>query len=150
MNISRKKTLSAVIKGFLLIPVLVVVWIFYLWVTYINSVVTEGESYGFSIGSSKYEIYINAPRILADQAKTPLMFFTSIEVTEDQAESLGEAAGTRLLVQTRFHPEGFDLYRDKDSWTFYLEGNFNNSISFEFCDELLCEIRRQRRYFDLP
>ncbi len=137
-------------KTVLALAILVVGWVFYLWATYIDDYVTKDEAYGFTIGSSKQVVYESAPKNLVDMAVTSNVFFTEIDVTAELASKLGSTPGSQLLIQTRFHPDGFEFYKDKELWVIYLVGGFNNFISFKFCNDKLCEIVRHSQYFDLP
>ncbi|WP_067583415.1 hypothetical protein [Endozoicomonas ascidiicola] len=125
-------------------------WIFFQWSIYIDDTVTDGSAYGFSIGSSKETVYKQAPVLLSGMAISTNIFFTQIIVTDEMASDLGAPLGSQLLLQTRFHPSGFNHFKTKDVWIIFLEGGFNNFISFKFCNETLCEIKRHKQNFDLP
>jgi len=134
----------------LVIVLIVLVWIVYLWASYIDEVVTEGEAYGFHINSKKSDVYRDLPNRLYDMSVQPGRYFVYITVTEQLSRGIGALPDSKLLVQSQFTPFGYEYFENRDNWSIYLEGNFSNSISLIFCDDVLCEIRRHRQYFEFP
>lgn len=142
--------LKTAVTAFLIPLVLLLIWVGYLWITYIDKSVTEGVAYGFEIGSTKSEIYRLLPQNLYSVARNPGMYFVYLTVTEPLASGLGALPESRLLLQTQFTPYGYSNFEAQDVWKIYLEGSFRDSITLLFCNDELCEIRRHRQYFELP
>lgn len=125
-------------------------WIAYLRITYIDHEITDGEGYGFRIGMSKKEVYEAIPKYLTSLGKAPEIYFIKYELSEDLAQIVGDLAGSELLIQSRFLPNGFATLSNTDDWRIYFEIGYMDSISFKFCSELLCKIVRHRQEFEIP
>lgn len=136
---------AAIIVGSIAVLVFV-----YLWSTYINSVTTEGEAYGFSIGDSKEQTYAKVQRILPTLSTSTNAIFVETVVSDELSSLLGVNPGFTLLTQTLLHDIGFERLKDKDRWAFYFDASYFDELSLAFCNGRLCKISRQRKKFELP
>ena len=134
----------------LIVILLLLCYPLYLWATYIDKTVTEGEEFGFVIGETKEEVYSKAASRLAKLNNKPAYFFIEIESDEENSALFGALPGSRIMVQTLLGPSGYSYLESQDEWKFYFGGAYWNSISLRFCDNSLCEIYRHRQYFELP
>lgn len=76
--------------------------------------------------------------------------FIRVEADNELAKRAGVLPGSTLLVQTRLDPSGWEYFQDLDTWTFYLNGSFSNSMRLTFEDDTLVKIYRHRKEFELP
>jgi hypothetical protein len=127
----------------------IAIYISYLWVTYIDETVSDGEAYGFQIGESKFDTYEKAGSVLS-HIENSRGLYIQVKVTKESEELLATRIDYSLLVQTRLHDVGFGRFSELDRWEFYFDGSFFNSITLKFCENKLCEIHRHRKYFELP
>ncbi len=107
--------------------------VLFLWLTTIHESVEVGSAYGFEIGTSKIEVIT---RLKTQQTYT-------IEVI-----NLISANRNSKLVSLS---SPLEYYTESDWWGVMFESPFFfDSITFEFCDEKLCRIYRERQYFETP
>ena len=117
---------------------IVVVYIGYLAVTYIDDTKIEGNSYGFEIGTSKKQAFTDINNLLNAYPKLSIYI------------NYGPRAGDNKTIKPTD-----DLYSEvqpHDSWWLLLngEGEFFDSIRLRFEEGHLVEIHRHRQYFELP
>ena len=143
-----KIAIAALVIAGVLVPVF---YIFYLWATCIDDVVTSGEAYGFSIGEDKLVVYQNLPANLnkIKPTHTSKVYF---EVQSDArcSKLIGVEPGYRVLVEAILHKEGFYSFKPNEQWVFYIDGSYSDKISLTFCGDRLCEIYRHRKHFEFP
>ncbi len=113
-------------------------YVIYLWATYIDDSVTLGHKYGFSIGSSDEETYMDILG-LTDQYPNAVFYI-----------SYGPRAGDNDTV--RISPESFKRALSSEHWQILLdgEGEFHNIIRLNIENSALTRIYRHRKYFELP
>jgi len=133
----------------LIVIAIVAIYGFYLWNTYIDESTVQGSAYGFAIGETKEEVYKKAPSLLFKLSSNN-MFFTMVKVDSGSQEILATRLDFPILTQTLLHEVGYERFKLKNTWEFYFEGSFSDSLRLKFCDEILCEIYRHRQYFELP
>ncbi|WP_339674173.1 hypothetical protein [Dasania marina] len=122
----------------------------YLWLTYIDETTSSGSAYGLEIGSSKQDVYKSLSRILGQLKRSDESVFIEIKVTDDTARDLATNPDFNVMVEPQFHEIGFSTFEKKDTWTFYINTSYFNSLKLKFCNDKLCEIYRHRKYFELP
>lgn len=126
-------------------------YISYLWVTYIDDVVTSGTAYGFNIGEDMLTVYKKMPASLLNLKQRPssTVYF---EARSDVncSKLIAVRPGYRVLVEAILHEEGFSSFKEQEQWEFYFDGSYFNKISLTFCGDKLCQIYRHRKYFELP
>ena len=118
--------------------VAIAAYIFFLWATYIDDVVTSGNKYGFTIGSSKQQTYKN---IVAIKESYPNLIIYI---------PYGPHAGDNMTL----HPikANFETARKHNHWELLLDGDgeFFNAIRLNHENNALTQIYRHRKYFELP
>lgn len=130
--------------------ILLVSYPLYLWMTYIDESVYSGSAYGLHIGASKREVYDAIPLALYKLKGHGDSVFIQIKSSEKTAAILAAKVGSGVMIKPLFDEVGFDSFAKKDSWRFYINASFFNTLKLDFCDEKLCKIRRHRKYFELP
>ncbi|MGE3482269.1 MAG: hypothetical protein AB7K73_12750 [Gammaproteobacteria bacterium] len=128
-----------VITAFILLPIFVVaVYIFFLWVTYIDDTVTSGSKYGFTIGSSKQQIYEDISAAKEDYPELKIYI------------SYGPRAGDNATLSPT--KENFERALISDYWELLLDGDgeYFNVIRLRVENNALTQIYRHRKYFELP
>ena len=140
--------IKPLIMSMLLLVVVIVLAIGYLWITYTSITITEGSAYGVSIGMNKEDVYKEARKYIVSNASDRSVLFTELNVSSDD-RTLDLVSG-KYLLQFYYIPANYPHFEKQDKWTFFLEKNRTNSITFSFCDRKLCEIYRHRQYFELP
>ena len=140
----KTKSLSFVIASLLL------AYPFYLWFTYIDESVTVGSAYGFQIGDKKKDVYESLPLKLNNLKEADESIFIQIKVTDEIATTLATRTGFDVMIEPLFHDVGYTVFSSQNTWYFYINGSFFNSLKLEFCEEKLCKIYRHRKYFELP
>ena len=117
----------------------------FVWASSIDNKVTTGEAYGFTIGSSKTDIYMNIPKSsFPTSSKKSVVLYFNVELYVQKKKE-------PIKIKSEFHKDEFDLFEDKNKWKlFYLDTHyFFDNVTLTFCDEKLCEIRRFRLYWEL-
>tara|TARA_R110002074_G_scaffold175316_1_gene338530 strand:+ start:184 stop:627 length:444 start_codon:yes stop_codon:yes gene_type:complete len=134
---------------FLSAAILVGGYIVYMWYTYIDDTSVTGSAYGLNIGDSKYEVYGDLPLALTGLSEFGRTF---IEIKVDKATEVTLATNSDYTVfaQTLLHDIGYEKFKSLDSWEFYVNASYFNSLKLKFCEDKLCEIHRHRKYFELP
>ncbi|AOW78757.1 hypothetical protein A3Q34_19085 [Colwellia sp. PAMC 20917] len=122
----------------------------YLWLTYIDETVTSGSAYGLKIGANKNNVYKSLARSLSQFKGDGDSVFIQIKVTTETAKDLATKPDFNVMVEPLFHPIGFSSFEKQDTWSFYVNASYFNSLKLKFCEEKLCEIHRHRKYFELP
>lgn len=113
---------------------LIVLYAFFLWISYIDDIVTSGEAYGFKIGDTKIETYTKAREVFKGER-----VYILHPVRHDMF-------GPHYKIN--FTSEKYPILSDRAVWRIYMDEGFSNEISLKFCDEVLVEIYRHRKYFE--
>lgn len=129
--------------------ILIAAYPVYLWATYIDEVITEGDAYGFQIGESKREVYGKLSRELKSIVEHGESIFIEIKSTSDIEEYVATKKDHSVMIRPSFHGVGFSKFRMKNQWDFYVGGSYFNSLKLNFCDDKLCRIYRHRKYFEI-
>lgn len=122
---------------FLSVPILIVLYLAFLWLTYIDESIYEGSGYGFVVGESKQQVY---ERIRMQHEKRPYIVLMVID-----------SDGKPIFLEPfEPSPENFTKIEQYDHWEFYLKFKTSNydSITFWFHRNELERIHRHRKYFD--
>jgi hypothetical protein len=131
--------LLKIIAAIVLLPILVVAgYILFLWATYIDDTITSGSKYGFTIGTSKQQIYEDISAVKEDYPN--LKFYISY----------GPRAGDNAtLLPTK---DNYERALISDHWELLLDGDgeFFNVIKLKVGGDTLTQIHRHRKYFELP
>ena len=124
--------------------------VLFLWGTYINESIHEGEAYGFVIGQTKEQAYRAITRELPKHLQPSDRPMVEVEVNDSMASALATDPGHRIVVAPVFNMTGFPLFAERDNWEILVNGSYMNVVKLHFCGEELCEIHRHRKYFELP
>lgn len=127
-----------------------VTWISYLYLTYVNETVASGGWHSLTIGDSKEVAYAKVPGIFAELNPSAPKIFIEIIANDQTAMHLAVDVGYTTMVATRMDDIGFNLFYTRDVWKFYIDASYHNSLTLTFCDDQLCEIHRHRKFFELP
>jgi hypothetical protein len=122
-----------------LLPILVVAgYIFFLWATYIDDTITSGSKYGFTIGSSKQQIYEDISAVREDHPNLKIFV------------SYGPRAGDNATLEPTI--DNYERALISDHWELLLDGDgeFFNVIRLKVDGDNLTQIYRHRKYFELP
>lgn len=117
---------------------IIAAYIFFLWVTYIDDTVTSGSKYGFTIGSSKQQIYKDISAVKEDYPELKIYI------------SYGPRAGDNTTLSPT--NDNFERALGSDHWELLLDGDgeFFNVVRLSLEDNTLTQIYRHRKYFELP
>lgn len=118
------------------LPLLIILlYVGYLWATYIEDVVTAGSKYGFTIGETKANTYKS---ILTLKEQSPDLKFYIIP---------GPRAGGRIFLSPE--EDIFQQINKYEHWELLLDGEneFSNIVRLYFKEEKLSQIYRHRKYF---
>ena len=121
------------------VPILVIsVYIFYLWATYISDVVISGEKYDFVIGQTKQQSYKNIATTIQKHPNLKIYI------------PYGPRVGDRMTIP--YTEQNYDQAIKHNHWELLLEGDgkFFNIIRLSFESNALVQIYRHRQYFELP
>lgn len=132
------------------VVLLPMVYVGYLWATYIDEATDVGYAYGLSIGDSKRQVFEKLPAAMVQMGAGGRDIFIEIQVNESAGRMLGVDPGKNALVQTRFDLVGLDFWSEQDRWIFHIDGSRRNFLRLSFCGDQLCRIYRHRKYFELP
>jgi len=116
-----------------LLALVVVSFLWYFYLTYLDETAVEGSAYGFTIEQLKPDAYA---------------------VATDQFEN-GEISGLHIMEPFEtFDPteSSFDAIQRADLWTLFPDerGDFFDSVKLHFGDGKLVKIHRHRQRFELP
>ncbi|MEH6467096.1 MAG: hypothetical protein V7722_05655 [Porticoccus sp.] len=134
--------MNKILKSLLIIILLPILatgsYVFFLWATYIDNTVTEGSKYGFTIGTSMEQTYQDILSVKEKYSK--LMLYISY----------GPRAGDNMTVPPT--KENFETALSSEFWELLLDGDgeFFNVIRLKSDNNVLTEIYRHRKYFELP
>jgi hypothetical protein len=122
---------------FVLVSILAL-YVAFLWITYIDNTTTSGSKYGFTIGTSKEEVYDQI--ILQQQPYPDLYFYVR---TGKQSKDLIEAP-VKSVPLARI--------KNYERWELQFDGKheYFNVLKLTFVENRLIEIHRHRKYFELP
>jgi hypothetical protein len=134
----------------LVILTIILIYPAYLWVTYIDESITDGTAYGFKIGTDKETVYKSLPLLLNKLKGNQESVFIQIKSTDEFAQALATKPDFDVMIEPLFHDVKYALFTKNETWSFYINASFFNSITLKFCENKLCEIRRHRKYFELP
>ena len=113
-------------------------YIGFIWATYIDDTITTGQKYGFIIGSTKLETYKNVAQLIEKHPKLQIYI------------SYGPRAGDNLIfTPTR---DNYEIVQKHNQWSLLLDGDgeFFNVIKLKHENNNLYEIYRHRKYFEAP
>jgi len=113
-------------------------YIGFLWATYIDQTITEGQQYGFTIGTTKYETYTNVAQLLEEHPNLVVYI------------SYGPRAGDNITFPPT--PGNYEQAQKHNNWSLLLDGDgeFFNVIKLKHENNTLQEIYRHRKYFEAP
>ena len=140
------------VLGFLIVQVvlILVIYVIFLIARYEDSVVTNGDAYGFMIGESKREVYRNAYGKISSLNSGHTKLFIREEVDIDAASKYALKPQANFMVETSLNVAGFESFSKKNKWKIYFNASYYNFIEFEFRDDKLTRIYRHRKDFELP
>ena len=115
---------------------LVAIYVFFLYVSYIDSEITTGKSYGYEINMSKEKAF----KVIVSESKTNDIF-VMYPLNENE---LGP------LIQYDQDIMNYEYMKELDQWVLYFNDNYHNVIKLSFSDNKLIKIYRHRKYFELP
>ncbi len=124
----------AIVLGSALLIVLGLVAFFSL--TLIDERISEGEAHGFSIGSTKPEIFAAARALYADRD------------TWIRDPSGGQRVGPKVPFE--FSSAGLEKLEERATWKFFFSESYSDLIALQFDSGRLVEIWRYRLYMELP
>src|SRR5690606_36742846 len=105
---------------------------------------------GFEIGETKEQVYDSAFKNLSDLSGRRIEIFIPVKISGDISSKIGVKQDFEVLAQTYLHDIGFEGFRGRDTWTFYLNASRLNVVKLSFCDDKLCEIYRHKKVLELP
>lgn len=130
--------------------IVVLGWVLYQYLYYIDETITEGEAYGLTVGSTKLETYSNIRRAFQKiDPDNPRVFMLRRVSQETSAWALARP-GRHLFVETPLEEGWYSELEHENVWEFYVGPSFYNSLTLTFCEDRLCEIYRHRKAFELP
>lgn len=140
-NLRMRIGITSLIAGFCVLAAITAIilgYIGYYWVTYIDDTVYSGSAYGFEIGSSKKQVVRDFALVSTEYPNTHV----SVTYGERTGDSFSIPANDRVLGMLETH----------DHWELLLDGEweFWNSIDLYFQDGTLIKIHRHRQYFEIP
>lgn len=113
---------------------LIVLFISFLYLSYLNETIIEGEGYGFTIGMTKEEAF-KAAKFTYQEKKMFVIY------SNDEDRSISS------IEKISFSDENFVKLQNYNVWSFFYG---RNSIDLTFGDGALIEVHRHRQYFELP
>ena len=125
--------------GIVLSPIIALAfYLVFLWATYIDETIISGEKYGFTVGSSKEDVFQN---VLLQHKSHPDLFLYI---------NYGGQAGDYIEVPAS--SISFQEIKDFKEWTLLYdgEGEYFNVLRLRFDDASLASIYRHRKNFELP
>jgi len=131
--------LLKVIAAIVLLPILAVAgYILFLWATYIDDTIISGSKYGFTIGSSRQQIYADISAVKEDYPDLKIYI------------SYGPRAGDNATLQPT--KDNYERALISDYWELLLDGDgeFFNVIKLKVDGDTLTQIYRHRKHFELP
>lgn len=114
---------------------IIIIYIGFLYFSYLNEIIRLGEGYDFKIGISKKEAY----KIVVKEYGEDIVkyrIFNGRKFIDEQPFVLSEMNLDKIIK-----------YPD---WRFYFQENASNYIHLEFERGYLSAIYRHRQYFELP
>ena len=117
---------------------LIVGYIFFLWASTIHDSISEGSKYGFTIGSSKEQTFIDVMNLKDDYPD--FVVYTYVET-----DNYDNPKRTKLA-------HDIDEMIMHNQWRVYFggDGEYSNSIRLNFEDNKLNNFYRHRQYYELP
>lgn len=140
------------IFGFLFLQLILMfsIYVIFLFVQYEDSVITSGEAYGFTIGDSKDEVYLNAYGKITSLGAGHTRLFIRREANLNSSHEYALKPETNFMVETKLYSEAFDSFSKNDQWKIYINASYFNFIELDFEDGELMRISRHRKGFELP
>ena len=114
----------------------VLLYVGWLWLTYIDDTIVSGEGYGLKIGETKIQVFDRAANSFQDEK-----IFILYPI---------DKRGYGPHRKFEFTSAGYQLIKDRNMWKFYYSDGFFDSLKLTFRDEHLIEIHRHRKKFELP
>lgn len=103
---------------------------------YIDKSVDSGEGYGFRIGDDKQETFLNA-RSLFKNTTTYIL---------SPIDKHGFGPHEKIL----FNEADFSRIESRDSWDFYFDSGYKDTLKLKFSNERLTHIHRHKQSIELP
>jgi len=103
---------------------------------YIDKSIDSGEGYGFRIGDDKQESFLNARR--AFNEKTTYILYPI------------DKQGFGPHEKIEFNEDEFSQIESRDTWDFYFDSGYKDSLKLQFSDGRLTQIHRFKQYVELP
>ncbi len=113
-------------------------YVLFLWATTIHDTVTKGSKYGFTIGNTKHQTYLDIVKLRDDYPN--LVVYTYVTPTYG-----GQNRHIKL-------DDNFELMNVHQQWRVYLKGDgeYFNSVRLNFDSDKLINFYRHRQYYELP
>ena len=123
-----------------LLLMLIIGYIAFFYITYIDDAQTSGSAYGFTIGSTKKETVEDIKKLLNNHP--------NVVVHINYGPRVGDNKFIKIDKTTYFELESHNR------WWILLDDTsdhvFSDSIRLTFNNERLSKIHRRRQYFELP
>lgn len=137
--------LFGVIKSFgLILLVSIAGMIAFLYSSSIDKSITSGSAYGITIGNSKQTIF----------TKLPAVYENAVGKNQKNSVTLHlffEEPHNPTFVSSKLSELDYSEFESSNSWQLFFNTTyFFDSVTLEFCDSKLCEIKRYRYYLEYP
>ncbi|MBL4798269.1 MAG: hypothetical protein JKY50_12710 [Oleispira sp.] len=113
----------------------IVGYVLFLWASTIHDSVNEGSKYGFTIGNSQYQTYLNVMELKDDYPN--LVIYTYVPST---------SGGNEIHLKLE---HDFKIIKIHEQWRVYFKGDgeYSNSIRLNFINDKLNYFYRHRQYY---
>ena len=114
----------------------VVIYVLFLYITYVDKEITTGKYLGYDINMSKEMAY---KAVISESRTTDI--FVMYPLNEN---------GIGTLVKFDKNIITYEYIKELDQWSLYLQDNYHNVIKLNFSEDKLIRIYRHRKYFEFP